>query len=515
MYEAFWQGAVTVLQPNVFLIMLFGISIGTFIAIAPPGLGTPLAYAVMIPFVITMDPVLAIALLLGMDAVTSTGDTFLPVLFGVPGGAGSQAIIMDGHPLGRKGQARYALGAGFTASIIAGIFSVVIWILAIPLLYPLLPLIGSPELFVLVLWGLSMVAVLAGARPIKGLIAVCLGLLVATVGTEPYTGVNRFSLGIPYLLDGISISVCALGIFGVPAALDLVIRKLGVEQPSATLSGSLFDGIRATFRHITLVLRSALIGVWVGFMPGLGAHVADWLAYGFAAQTCKGARETFGKGDIRGVIAPDSCNSSTDAGGLIPTTMLGVPGSLTKAFFMLALIMMGFTPGPDMVTDHLDLLMVMIWVVLLSTIIGGLVCLVFASQLAKVAQLRYSLIVPMIIGFGFVGAYASNRDALDLVLFLAFGLIGMIMKQYGIPRPPLVMGLILGPLLEKYLYISVQRYGADWLSRPQIMVLLPIVVGLFVWTLWSGRQRVEALERKADEAVLSTIEPKNEPTVRV
>ncbi len=501
MTEAFLQGAVTVLQPDAFLMMLLGVAIGTFVAVSPPGLGTPLAYAILIPFAISMDPVLAIALLLGMDTVTATGNTFLPVLLGIPGGASAQAIILDGYPLGRKGQAKYALGAGFTASMIAGIFSVGIWLLAIQFFRPLLSYIGSPELFLLVLWGLSMVAVLAGPRPIKGLIAMCLGLLLGSVGTEPFTGVDRYMLGLPYFLDGIHISIVALGLFGVPAALELVVRKMGVEQRPVPLLGSLWDGIIASFRHWGLVLRSSIIGVWVGFTPGLGAQVADWLAYGFAAQTCKGARETFGKGDIRGVIAPDSCNSSTDAGALIPTTMLGVPGSLTKAFFMGALMMMGITPGPELINKHLDLVMVMIWVNVYGTIIGGFICLALVKPLARLAVLRYTILVPVIVTFGFIGSYTVTRDVLDLLLFIAFGMAGVVMKRYGIPRPPMIMGFILAPLLEKYLYISTLRYGMGWLTHPQILVMLPVILGLFVWTIWSGRQRLATLEAKMERAV--------------
>ena len=501
MTEAFFQGALTLLQPDAFLMMLIGVAIGTFSAVAPPGLGTPLCYALMIPFAIKMDPVLAIALLLGMDTVTATGNSFLPVLMGVPGGGASQAIILDGYPLGRKGLAKYALGAGFTSSMIGGLFSIGIWLIAIQVFRPLLFYIGSPELFLLVLWGLSMVSVLAGTSPIKGLIALCLGLLLSTVGTEPYTGIDRYIRGNGYFMSGIPISIAALGLFAVPAAFDLVVRKMGVEEKPAPLSGSVWDGAKAAFQHIGLVLRSSVLGVVVGFTPGLGGHVADWLAYGFAAQTCKGARETFGKGDIRGVIAPDSCNSSTDAGALIPVTLLGIPGSVSKALFMSALIMMGLTPGPELINKHLDLVMAMIWVNIYATIIGGFVCLFLIKPLAKLAVLRYTILVPVIVTFGFIGAYSVTRDVFDLALFIAVGLTGVMMKRYGIPRPPVLMGFILGPLLEKYLFISTQRYGLWWLTRPQVMLLLPAILGMLVWTIWSGRRKLAALDVKAEEMV--------------
>ncbi|MBI4526268.1 MAG: tripartite tricarboxylate transporter permease [Deltaproteobacteria bacterium] len=497
MFEAAYNAWFVVLQPNVMAALMVGIAIGTFVAIAPQGLGTPLAYSLLIPIAVTLPPPVAIALLLGMDGVTSFGDSFLPVLFGIPGGAGSQAIILDGGALGRRGEARRALGAGFTASMISALFSVFVWIIAVPVIGSILPWIGSPELFILVLWGMSTVAVLAGARPVKGLIVACFGLLIGTVGLEPFTGVERYMFGQPYLLDGIDIPVITLGLFGIPAALDLVLRKLGVEQDSVKLVGSLWEGVKDAFRHIRLVIQSSLVGLWVGFMPGLGAHIADWLAYGLAAQTCKGARETFGKGDIRGVIAPDAANSSMDCGGLIPTTLLGVPGSLTKAFFMLALIMMGITPGPDMMDKHIELLFVMIWVMFWASLIGGLSCMVFIKPFAKVAELRYTVLAPLIVGLGFVGSFGSNRHIGDLVVFIGSGMLGLLMLRYSYPRAPLVLGLILGAILEKYLYISVQRYGFAWLARPQIMILLPIVVGLFMYTLLSNRRRLDAVEETA------------------
>jgi TctA family transporter len=494
LFEAFLSAGLVVLQPTVIGAMVIGIVIGTFVAIAPQGLGTPLAYALLIPIAVKLPPPVAIALLLGMDGVTSFGDSFLPVLLGIPGGAGSQAIILDGAPMGRRGEARRALGAGFTASTVSALFSVVVWIVAVPLIGAILPLIGSPELFVLVLWGMSMVAVLSGPRPVKGLIVACFGLLIGMVGMEPFTGVERYMFGQPYLLDGIDIPVITLGLFGIPAALDLAIRRIGVEQGAVKMLGSMREGIKDAFRHIRLVIQSSLIGLAVGFTPGLGAHIADWLAYGFAAQTCKGARDTFGKGDVRGVIAPDAANSSLDCGALIPTTLLGVPGTLTKAFFMLALIMMGITPGPDMFTKHLELLFVMIWVMFWASLIGGISCLVFAGPFAKLTELRYTMLVPMIVGFGFVGSFGTNRHVGDLILFLGSGLLGLLMFRYGYSRAPLVLGLILGAILEKYLYISTQRYGFGWLARPQIMILLPLVLGLLVYTIWKGRRRVEHIE---------------------
>jgi len=486
--EAFLQGPLTVMQPTIFGAMLVGIGIGTFVAVTPQGLGLPLAYSLLIPVVVQFDPYVAIALLLGMDTVTNTGNTFLPVLFSIPGGAGAQAIILDGYPMGQRGEAKRALGAGFSASILGGLFGIVIMGITIPLLRPLILLIGAPELLILVLWGISTVSLLAGPQPIKGLISAAFGLSVTMIGMDLNVGIPRYMLGLPYLIDGIPLTIIALGVFAVPACLDLAVRRMGVEQMAAPLGSGMLQGIKDTLQNWWLVLRCSVLGVIIGATPGLGSQVADWLAYAHAVQTCKGP-SNFGKGDVRGVIAPDTTNSSKDGGELIPTLAFGVPGSTTNALFMLALIIMGITPGPSLLENRMDLVFFMVWVMTFSSVIGGLICLAFIPQLSKIASLRYSVLVPIILGASFLGAYMATRDMMDLILLCAFGVIGVIMKRYGYPRPPLVLGAVLGRLLEKYLFISVAAYGTSFLTRPGVLILFPLVVLGLIYSLRARSSR--------------------------
>lgn len=492
MLEIFFQAPFTVLQGDIFIAMLLGIGLGTFIAVTPQGLGLPLAYSVLIPFVVEFDPYVAIAFLLGMDTVTNTGNTFLPVLFSIPGGAGAQAIILDGYPMGQRGEARRALGAGFTASILGGLFGIMVMGITIPLLRPLVLLIGAPELLVLILWGISTVAILAGAQPIKGLLAGAFGLSLTMVGMDQNVGIPRYMLGITYLIDGIPLTIIALGIFAVPACLDLAVRRVGVEQQSAPLGSGLLQGVKDAFSEWWLVIRCSTLGVLIGATPGLGSQVADWLAYAHAAQTCKGASDTFGKGDVRGVIAPDTTNSSKDGGELIPTLAFGVPGSTTNALFMLALIIMGITPGPNLLENRMDLVFFMVWVMGYSAVIGGLVCLLFIPQLSKIAALKYSILVPIILGASFLGAFVATRDVMDLVLLVIFGTIGVIMKRYAYPRPPVLLGAVLGGLMEKYLFISVAAYGMGFMLRPGVLILFPLVVLGLVLTIRSRRPKKTA-----------------------
>lgn len=483
LFDAAIKGFVDILQLKVFFAMAIGVGIGTFTAVAPQGLGMPLVYAIALPVVIKWEPVTGIAFLIGASSVSAICAAYLPILFGIPGGSGSQATVLDGYPMGKKGEGRRALGASFMAGGMGCLIGTATLMFAIPAAKPLIYLMGSPELFVIMLWGLSMVAVLAGSRPLKGLIATALGLLLATIGQQAQSGVMRFVYDQPYLLDGMSISIMALALFGVPSALDLALTKLGVEQQPVPLNGSLWDGARDALHEWWLVLRCSFVGVWVGIVPGLGSQVVDWLAYGHAAQTCKGGRETFGTGDVRGVIAPESANDAKDGGDLVTTLLLGFPQGVVTALFIVALLAWGFVPGPEMIKKTPEVIYSIVWLQGISGIVGTLIGFCLAGQLAKLAEVRYTFMVPIMFMFILMGAYSVNRDPLDLVVVIAFGILGYYMRRAGYPRPAMILGLVLGDLMEKYLYRSVASYGFSWLGRPAVIVLLIIAGGSLYLTL--------------------------------
>jgi TctA family transporter len=318
----------------------------------------------------------------------------------------------------------------------------------------------------------------------------------------------RFVFDQPYLLDGMSISIMALALFGVPAALDLALTKLGVEQQPVPLKGSLFDGVRDAVREWWLVVRCSFVGVWVGIVPGLGSQVVDWLAYGHAAQSCKGGRETFGTGDVRGVIAPESANDAKDGGDLITTLLMGFPQGVSTALFIVALLAWGFVPGPEMIKKNADLIYSIVWIQGFAGIAGTLIGFLLASQLAKLAEVRYTFMVPIMFTFILMGAFSVNRDPLDLVVLVAFGFLGYFMRRAGYPRPAMILGLVLGDLMEKYLYRSVASYGFSWMARPAVIVIFLIAAVSLFFTL-RGKMRANqedplakfkgAVARSADE----------------
>ena len=492
--DAAAQGFLNILHLHVFLAMLVGVSIGTFTAVAPQGLGMPLVYAIMLPVVIRWEPVTGIALLIGASSVSAVCAAYLPVLFGIPGGAGSQATILDGYPMGQRGEARRALGASFMAGGMGALIGTFTLALAIPAARPLIYLMGSPELFVVVLWGLSMVAVLAGRRPLKGLIAAAFGLLLATIGQQEQSGIMRYVFDEPYLLDGISISIIALALFGIPAALDLALKRLGVDQQPAPLTGKLFDGVKDTLREWWLVVRCSFIGVWVGIVPGIGSQVVDWLAYGHAAQSSKDGGAAFGTGDVRGVIAPESANDAKDGGDLVTTLLLGFPQGVVTALFIVALLAWGYLPGPEMLKKSPELVYSVVWIQGISAIMGTMVGFVLANQLAKLAQVRYSIMVPIIFLFVLMGSFSVTRDAADLLTLVVFGIVGYFMRRFGYPRPAMILGLVLGSLMERYLYRSMASYGFSWLTRPAVVVLLLLAATSFFFAV---RGRMKTMPKSA------------------
>ncbi len=474
--------------PNRLLFLILGVFMGLALG-AIPGLGGLTGLAILLPFTFDMDAYAAIAIIIGLLAVAPTGDTIPSVLFGVPGTVGSQATIMDGHPMATKGEAGRAFGAAYAASLIGGVFGAFILALSIPVLRPIVLAFGSPEFFMMGIMGITMVAVLSGGAPIKGMIAGGMGLTAGMIGMDPQAGILRWGFNQIYLWDGLHIVPVTLGIFAIPEIVDLAIKGTRIaDVPQQAIKG-VGIGIRDVFRHWFLVLRCSALGVWVGFVPGLGASVVDWFAYGHAAQTEKDAHKTFGKGDVRGVIAPESANNAKEGGGLIPTIGFGVPGSASMALLLGALLIHGLTPGPDMLTTHLDITYTMIWSLALANILGAGICLAFVSQLSKVATLRIHLLTPMVVAVVFIASYQVTAQAGNLWVLLGFSLLGWFMKRFGWPRPPLILGLVLSGIIENYLFIALQAHGAAWVARPMVWVILALTIASLTYGLYRSERR--------------------------
>jgi putative tricarboxylic transport membrane protein len=473
MIEIAFSALLTVLSGWHILYMLLGVLVGLVVGILP-GLGGIAGMAILLPFIYGMDPVSALGMLIGLVAVIPTGDTFTSVMMGIPGSSASQATVLDGFPLAKKGEAARALSAAFFSSMLGGVFGALVLTAAIVVARPLILLFSSAELFMLAVFGLSMVAVLAGKNLAKGVAAAGLGLIIGSIGDAPATGEFRMTLGIDYLYDGVPLVVVAMGMFAVPEIIDLLKRGQAIAETYA-LGGGWARGFRDVLRNPGLVLRCSGLGCVIGALPGLGGSVVDWIAYSHVLQTTRD-RSNFGKGEIRGVIAPESANNACQGGALIPTLLFGIPGSGSMAVFLGGMILIGIQPGVTMVDTRLDLTYAIIWSLAIANVFGAGICALLARQVARLTALPFVYLAPFMIMIILFAAYQATRSVADLVALVVMGLLGVYLRRFGWPRPALLIGFVLAPGAETYLYQAVQFYDWAWIVRPGVLIILAITV---------------------------------------
>lgn len=496
MLEAMGDGLSALMSVDRMMFLVLGVVVGMALG-AIPGLGGVVGLAILLPFTFEMDRTSAIAMLVALTSVPTTTDTIPSVLFAVPGTVGSQATILDGHPMARKGEAGRAFGAAYLASMLGGLIGAALLGLMIPVLKPVVLYFAAPELFALGIMGISMVAILSGNVPIKGIIAGGLGLLLSMIGTDMQEGLLRWTFDTIYLIDGLNIIVVSLGLFAIPELADMVIEGSKISSvPKAAMKG-VGQGMRDVFEHWWLMVRCSFLGTWIGIIPGLGSAVVDWLAYGHARQTCKDAGLTFGKGDVRGVIAPESANNAKQGGALVPTLAFGVPGSASMALLIGAFLIHGIQPGPEMLTKHLDVTYSIVWSTAIANVLATGIALLFTNQLAKLSAVRIQILAPLVMVVVFLAAFQASASINDLITLLIIGGMGWIMKRCGWPRPPLLLGFLLGTLVERYAVISVKAYGSQWVTRPIVIAIILITVLTLAYSIWQERKarKFSAVER--------------------
>src|SRR5688572_22254023 len=493
MFSALSSGLVQVFNWSTFSLMMIGIGVGFVVGILP-GLGGPTAMALMLPFVFKMNAVEAFAFLLGMTAVTATTGDITSVLFGVPGEPTTASTIVDGHSMARNGEAGRALGAVLMSSLVGAIFAAIALAIAIPIIRPIVLSFGSPEFFMLALLGISFVASLSGEDQLKGIIAGGIGLLLATIGLDPISGIQRYTFGQLFLWDGIGLVPITIGFYAIPETIELAVLGTSIAKQEVGKLGGVLEGVKDTFRHFWLVIRCSALGCFIAIIPGMGAATTQWLAYAHAVQSSPN-KERFGKGDVRGVLGPGAANNSTLGGSLITTIAFGVPASVVMAILLGAFIIQGIVPGPDMLIPppkgKLDLTFSFVWVIILSNIITVAVCFLFLKPLAKVTQVRGGIIIPLILVLIYLGAYAEKNAFPDMVVVLLFGGLGWVMEKMEWPRPPVLLGLVLGPLAENRLFLSTDNYGLSWTTRPGVVIIFAITLfGIFYPVFKSRRERL-------------------------
>lgn len=483
--------------------LFLGLAVGAF-----PGLGGIAGLALLLPFLYGLDPVSGLALMVGLIAVIPISDTFTSVLMGIPGSSSSQATVLDGFPLARQGLGARALSAAFVSSLFGGLLGALLLTFFIVIARPIILTFRTPELLMLTILGFSMVGVLAGRSLTKGFVATGLGMLVSSIGAAPAQGTTRMVFGIDYLYDGLQLVIIGLGIFAIPEIVTLLRQNKPISEDT-TLGRGWLQGVVDWWKNIFLSVRCAVIGVVVGVIPGLGGSVVDWIAYAHLVQSTK-KRDMLGKGDIRGVIAPESANNAKEGGGLVPTLLFGIPGSGSMAIFLGGMVLLGIEAGPSMVGSNLSTTYTIVWSLALANILGAGLCLFLSPLVAQLTRLRFPLIAPFMLMFIVFAAFQSRQSIWDLVVLGIVGILALYMKRFDWPRPAFLIGFVLADSAEVYSYQATQftiHRGIEYLLSPTVLVLAVLIIVSLVIGIRSAKHIARG---NADEAAMGKIDRRPE-----
>ncbi len=482
---ALFAGFSALLDPEI-LLLVFAATLGGVLVGALPGLNATTGVALLLPFTITMEPVPAIAILTTIYCAATFAGAITAILINTPGTSASATTCLDGYPMAQRGEAGRALGMATVSSTIGGVVSVVALMAAAPLLAGIAYKFAPPEYFALTIFGLSMLASIGDGSPTKNVLAGAFGVLLATVGIDLLTTVERFTFGFNELTEGIGFVPVMIGVFGISELLiqasNLRTKRERIAMKAIKLPSS--DDYRKTWKTI---LRSTGIGTFVGILPAEGATVASMIGYNEAKRWSK-TPEEFGKGALEGIAGSEAANNSAAGGAMVPTLALGIPGSPTAAVILAGLMIHGIQPGPTMFTDQADFAFAIFWTMLLVNGMFFFVGLFGAKLFARVTLVPVTILWPSVFTFSIVGAYSLDQSMLDVWIAVGSGVIGFFMRRYGFSVVPLAIGLILGGMLEKRLGQSMVMLDEQWwlmFGRPICLVffLLTALV-LFGKPLW-------------------------------
>lgn len=452
-----------------FLGTLFGLILGVL-----PGLGPTTGGALILPFTITLDPLSAIVLLTSIYCAGTYGGAITAVLINTPGTPAAAATCLDGYPLAQKGEAGRALGMATFGSAFGGLFSVVVLVLFAPILANIAYEFGQPEYFALAIFGLTMLASIGEGSPIKNLIAGAFGILLSTVGKDVMASIDRFTFGVNELTEGIGFIPVVVGMFAMSELLvqsnltNQIFKRIAmkaVRLPSK-------DDFKYCFKTI---LRSSGIGSFIGILPAEGGTVASLIGYSEAKRWSKKPEE-FGKGAIDGIAGAETANNAATGGAMVPTLALGIPGSATTAVILTGLIIHGLRPGPDLFKEQPEFLYGIFGAMFFANILFFIFGFFGAKIFARITLIPNRLLWPMIFTLSVCGTYSLNQSYTDVFLMIGFGIIGYVMRKFGFSVVPVIIGLILGQLVELTLRQSLVIFDGDW----TLFFTRPIVVTFFI-----------------------------------
>lgn len=472
------QGFSTVFQPLNFVLMVAGV-IGGVIVGALPGMTSSMGIILLLPLTYRLAPEVALVMLAGMYSGSMYGGSISAILLRTPGTPSASATLLDGYPLTQQGQAGKAIAIATIASFAGGLFSAICLILIAPGLAKVALKFGPADYFSLSIFGLTIMASASGKNLLKGLLSGWLGLLVSTVGIDSVVGVNRFTFGNPNLMSGFSLLPVLIGVFAISQVLVEVESKKRKGQVVQQLDNTL-----PTAEELKLVLMpilvGCLVGTFIGVIPGTGGAIACFLAYDLARRWSK-RKDLFGEGAIEGVAAPEAANNATTGGALVPMLTLGIPGDVVTAVMLGALMLIGVRPGPLLFTENATVVYTLLAGFVVIQFVMLFVGLFSTKVTPRILSVPYNILMPVILLFCIVGAYTLQNSLYDVLVALAFGVIGYFMKKHNYPAAPMVLGVILGPMAEEHLNRALLLSRNDW----SILVRSPISLGFLILSVVS------------------------------
>ena len=441
-----------------------------------PGVGITTVAAVALPFLLfnVADPLVALTFLAAVGGVANTLDSVPAILLGYPSAA-TQVTFLEGHQLAMQGRAAHTLGAVYAVSAVGGIVGALCLLIALPFIRPILVKVSFPEIAAMALFGVLMVSALSRGAMLKGVIGGLLGILIGTIGTSYISGLPRFTLDQIYLFDGPPLIPTIIGLFALPELIDLTMRATPVGIPGSISNREVFRGARYGLSRWRMTIRQSVFGVFLGAVPGIGSTVVDWLAYAFGIAFTKD-KSTFGKGDLEGVLFAESAQNSKEGGQAIPTLAFGIPGGLSWAIILVAMTIYGVHPGITMLDRDLNITMAIIMTLALGNLMVTMMGLVATGQLAKLTLIPYPLLAAVLLPLVFMAAFLTTQSWGDIMVLCAMCALGLAMKWLGWPRPPVILGFILGPIIEQNLWPSWQLWGWGFAARPLTISLIVFAV---------------------------------------
>jgi len=471
--------------------MVLGVAGGIIVG-ALPGLTATMALALMLPFTFSMNPETALIMLGGIYIGAIYGGSISAILINTPGTPSSIATTFDGYPLTRKGKAEHALVTAAFSSGVGGVLGGFALLFLSPLLADLALKFGPPEYFWIAIFGLTIVATLSTGSMLKGFIGGAFGLLLSTIGIAPIGGESRFTFGFAPLQGGLDLTVVLIGLFCIPEVIAMVEKSGSAgDKPSyRRVKGVARKVIAQLIKKPVLYLRSSVIGIITGIIPGAGGNVASLLSYDMTVRFSK-EKHSFGKGNLEGVAASESGNNAEVGGSLVPLLSLGIPGAPPAAVLLGALMIQGITPGPDLYTNYPKLVYTFIWAFILANVMMFVLAFFGSRYVAHIINLPTYYLAPLIVFFTVVGSYAIRNSLLDVSMMVGFGILGYLAKRVGFDPGPIVLGLILGPIAETGLSQTMlmgQAQGSIWsvfFTRPISLVLILLCVASLLWPIVS------------------------------